>query len=130
MSTGITVTESVSVRHKINRHLMWAEVDATLEPNPGGSVEVIIAIERLRHATGVGWDPVSVDHPYLVAFAEGIERQSTGVGDPPPRVHDVRVTLTEARQHDVDSSEMAFLIIATEWLQLAVDRAGPVVWVP
>ena len=77
----------------------FAVITATAEPNPGGGY-VFESVVRAG----------AVPRAFIKPVSDGIaEAMSNGVLAGYPTV-DVKVTLTDGRTHDVDSSEMAFKI--------------------
>ncbi|MDE0608094.1 MAG: elongation factor G [Acidimicrobiaceae bacterium] len=97
----------------------FAVISATLEPNPGGSYEFESQI------TGG-----AIPKEFIKPVGEGIrEAMSNGVLAGFPTV-DVKVTLTDGKVHDVDSSEMAFKIAGNAWFREVAPRAGPTLLEP
>ncbi|MCY3849790.1 MAG: elongation factor G [Acidimicrobiaceae bacterium] len=97
----------------------FAVISATLEPNPGGAYEFESQI------TGG-----AIPKEYIKPVGEGIkEAMSNGVLAGFPTV-DVKVTLTDGKIHDVDSSEMAFKIAGNAWFREVAPRAAPTLLEP
>ncbi len=97
----------------------FAVISATLEPNPGGAYEFESQI------TGG-----AIPKEYIKPVGEGIrEAMSNGVLAGFPTV-DVKVTLTDGKVHDVDSSEMAFKIAGNAWFREVAPRARPTLLEP
>jgi len=72
----------------------------------------------------------SVPSEYIPAVEKGVEEAlSTGVKAGYPVV-DVRVTLTDGKYHETDSSELAFKIAGSLALQEGIRRAKPVLLEP
>ena len=97
----------------------FAVVTATLEPNPGG---------------GYGFESMirggAIPREFVKSVDEGIqEAMSNGALAGFPTV-DMKVTLTDGRTHDVDSSEMAFRIAGNAWFREVAPRARPVLLEP
>jgi elongation factor G len=91
---------------------------------------------NLEPAPGDGFDFVnkikggSVPSEYIPAVRKGIlEALETGVKAGYPMV-DVRVTLTDGKYHDVDSSEIAFKVAGSLAIKEAAKRAKPVLLEP
>ena len=97
----------------------FAVVKATLEPNPGGEY-------AFESAVSGG----AIPKEFVKPVGDGIrEAMSNGVLAGFPAV-DVKVTLTDGKSHDVDSSELAFKIAGSAWFREAAARAKPVLLEP
>ena len=97
----------------------FAVVTATIEPNPGGQY----VFESTIRAG-------AIPREFIKPFDDGVqEAMSNGVLAGFPTV-DVKVTLTDGRTHDVDSSEMAFKIAGGGWFREVAGRARPVLLEP
>ena len=97
----------------------FAVVTATIEPNPGGQY----VFESTVRAG-------AVPREFIKPVDDGIaEAMSNGVLAGFPTV-DVKVTLTDGRTHDVDSSEMAFKIAGGGWYREVAPKAKPVLLEP
>ena len=98
----------------------FAEVEITLEPTgPGGGYEFIDKVTGGR-----------IPKEYIPSVDAGIQESLTaGVLAGYPTV-DVRVTLTDGKFHDVDSSEMAFKIAGVMAFKEAARKAKPVLLEP
>ena len=97
----------------------FAVVTATIEPNPGGQY----AFESTIRAG-------AIPREYIKPVDDGIrEAMSNGVLAGFPTV-DVKITLTDGRTHDVDSSEMAFKIAGGSWFREVAAKARPVLLEP
>ncbi len=97
----------------------FAVVTATIEPNPGGQY----VFESTIRAG-------AIPREFIKPVDDGIaEAMSNGVLAGFPTV-DVKVTLTDGRTHDVDSSEMAFKIAGGGWFREVAAKAKPVLLEP
>ena len=97
----------------------FAVITATVEPNPGGQY----LFESTIRAG-------AIPREFIKPVDDGIrEAMSNGVLAGFPTV-DVKVTLTDGRTHDVDSSEMAFKIAGGGWFREVASRARPVMLEP
>ncbi|MDE0492844.1 MAG: elongation factor G, partial [Acidimicrobiaceae bacterium] len=97
----------------------FAVVTATVEPNPGGQY----LFESTIRAG-------AIPREFIKPVDDGIrEAMSNGVLAGFPTV-DVKVTLTDGRTHDVDSSEMAFKIAGGGWFREVASKARPVLLEP
>ncbi len=98
----------------------YAEITFNLEPNdPGKGYEFSSEVTGGR-----------IPREYIPAVDNGMkDAMTTGplAGFP---VVDLKVTLTDGRHHDVDSSEMAFKIAATSAFREAARRARPILLEP
>jgi elongation factor G len=102
----------------------------------GGSGQYGVVYIDLEPAPGEGFDFVnkikggSIPTEFIPAVEKGVEEAlENGVKAGYPIV-DVRVTLTDGKYHEVDSSEVAFKIAGSMALQDAVKRAKPVLLEP
>jgi len=97
----------------------FAVVTATVEPNPGGQY----LFESTIRAG-------AIPREFIKPVDDGVrEAMSNGVLAGFPTV-DVKVTLTDGRTHDVDSSEMAFKIAGGGWFREVASKARPVLLEP
>ncbi len=97
----------------------FAVVTATIEPNPGGQY----LFESTIRAG-------AIPKEFIKPVDEGIQdAMSNGVLAGFPTV-DVKVTLTDGRTHDVDSSEMAFKIAGAAWFREVAPKAKPILLEP
>jgi elongation factor G len=102
----------------------------------GGSGQYGIVYINIEPAPGEGFDFVnkikggSIPTEFIPAIEKGVEEAlETGVRAGYPMV-DVRVTLTDGKYHDTDSSEIAFKIAGSLALKEAARRAKPVLLEP
>jgi elongation factor G len=102
----------------------------------GGSGQYGIVYINIEPAPGEGFDFVnkikggSIPTEFIPAIEKGVEEAlETGVRAGYPMV-DVRVTLTDGKFHDTDSSEIAFKIAGSLALKEAARRAKPVLLEP
>ncbi len=102
----------------------------------GGSGQYGIVYINIEPAPGEGFDFVnkikggSIPTEFIPAIEKGVEEAlETGVRAGYPMV-DVRVTLTDGKYHDTDSSEIAFKIAGSMALKEAARRAKPVLLEP
>ena len=102
----------------------------------GGSGQYGVVYIDLEPAPGEGFDFVnqikggSIPSEFIPAVEKGIEEAlDTGVKAGFPMV-DVRVTLTDGKYHDTDSSEIAFKIAGSLALKEAAKKAKPVLLEP
>jgi elongation factor G len=102
----------------------------------GGSGQYGVVYVDLEPAPGEGFDFVnkikggSIPSEFIPAVEKGIEEAlETGVRAGFPMV-DVRVTLTDGKYHETDSSELAFKIAGSLALKEAAKRAKPVLLEP
>ncbi len=97
----------------------FAAVTATLEPNPDGEY----CFESSVRGGGVPREFVkSVDDGVREAMSNGVLAGFPTMG--------VKVTLTDGRSHDVDSSELAFKIAGSAWFRSAARKARPILLEP
>jgi elongation factor G len=102
----------------------------------GGSGQFGVVVINLEPAPGEGFDFVNkikggaIPTEFIPAVEKGIEGAlDTGVKAGYPVV-DVRVTLTDGKYHEVDSSEMAFSIAGSMAFKEAAKRAKPILLEP
>src|SRR5207302_10530217 len=97
----------------------YGVVNIDLEPAPGEGFEFVNKIKG-----------GAVPSEYIPAVKKGVEEAlETGVKAGYPMV-DVRVTLTDGKYHEVDSSEVAFKVAGSLALKEAAKRAKPVLLEP
>src|SRR5215204_626707 len=102
----------------------------------GGSGQYGIVYIDIEPAPGEGFDFVnkvrggSIPTEFIPAVEKGVEEAlENGVRAGYPMV-DVRVTLTDGKYHDTDSSEIAFKVAGSLAFQAAAKRAKPVLLEP
>jgi elongation factor G len=112
------------------------KVEGRLVRQTGGSGQYGIVYINVEPAPGEGFDFVnkvrggSVPTEFIPAVEKGVEdAMSNGPRAGFPLV-DVRVTLTDGKYHDTDSSEIAFRVAGSLALKAAVRRAKPVLLEP
>jgi elongation factor G len=112
------------------------KVEGRLVRQTGGSGQYGIVYIDIEPAPGEGFDFVnkvkggSVPTEFIPAVEKGVEEAM----DNGPRagfpVVDVRVTLTDGKYHDTDSSEIAFRVAGSLAAKAALQRAKPVLLEP
>jgi elongation factor G len=124
----------VSYRETIRGHA--EKVEGRFVRQTGGSGQYGIVYIDVEPAPGEGFDFVnkikggSVPTEFIPAVEKGIEdAMDNGPRAGYPLV-DVRVTLTDGKYHDTDSSEIAFRVAGSMALKSAVQRAKPVLLEP
>ncbi|MBA3840579.1 MAG: elongation factor G [Actinomycetota bacterium] len=112
------------------------KVEGRFVRQTGGSGQYGIVYVSIEPAPGEGFEFVSkirggsVPSEYIPAVEKGVtEALETGVKAGYPMV-DVRVTLTDGKYHDTDSSEIAFKVAGSLALKEAARRAKPVLLEP
>jgi elongation factor G len=112
------------------------KVEGRFVRQTGGSGQYGIVYIDIEPAPGEGFDFVnkvrggSIPTEFIPAVEKGVEEAlETGVRAGFPMV-DVRVTLTDGKYHDTDSSEIAFKIAGSLALQEAAKRAKPTLLEP
>ncbi len=112
------------------------KVEGRFVKQTGGSGQYGIVYIDMEPAPGEGFDFVSkikggsVPIEFIPAVEKGCEEaMETGVRAGYPMV-DVRVTLTDGKYHETDSSEIAFKIAGSLAFQEAAKRAKPVLLEP
>ncbi len=98
----------------------FAVVTATLEPNEPGK-----GYEFISQVTGG-----SIPKEFIGPVDNGIKDAMTSGVLAGFQVVDIKVTLTDGKTHDVDSSEMAFKIAGTMWFKEAAAKGRPVLMEP
>src|SRR5664280_2814284 len=108
------------------------KVEGRLVRQTGGSGQYGIVYINVEPAPGEGFDFInkvkggSIPTEFIPAVEKGVEdAMSNGPRAGYPLV-DVRVTLTDGKSHDTDSSEIAFRVAGSLALKAAVARAKPV----
>jgi elongation factor G len=112
------------------------KVEGRLVRQTGGSGQYGIVYISVEPAPGEGFDFVnkirggSIPTEFIPAVEKGIEdAMDNGPRAGYPLV-DVRVTLTDGKYHDTDSSEIAFRVAGSLALKAAVARAKPILLEP
>ena len=112
------------------------KVEGRFVRQTGGSGQYGIVYINIEPAPGEGFDFVnkirggSIPTEFIPAVEKGVEEAlENGVKAGFPMV-DVRVTLTDGKYHDTDSSEIAFKVAGSLALQEAAKRAKPVLLEP
>jgi elongation factor G len=112
------------------------KVEGRFVKQTGGSGQYGIVYIDVEPAPGEGFDFVNkvkggaIPTEYIPAVEKGVEEAlESGVRAGYPMV-DVRVTLTDGKYHETDSSEIAFKIAGSLALQEAAKRAKPVLLEP
>jgi elongation factor G len=112
------------------------KVEGRFVKQTGGSGQFGIVYIDMEPAPGEGFDFVSkikggaIPTEFIPAVEKGCEEaMETGVRAGYPMV-DVRVTLTDGKYHDTDSSEIAFKIAGSLAFKEAAKRAKPVLLEP
>src|SRR5437763_3277142 len=112
------------------------KVEGRFVRQTGGSGQFGVVNIDLEPAPGEGFDFVNkikggaIPTEFIPAVEKGIEEAlESGVKAGYPMV-DVRVTLTDGKSHDVDSSEMAFQIAGSMAVKEAAKRAKPILLEP
>jgi elongation factor G len=112
------------------------KVEGRLVRQTGGSGQYGIVYIDIEPAPGEGFDFVnkvkggSVPTEFIPAVEKGVEEAMANgprMGFP---VVDVRVTLTDGKSHDTDSSEIAFRVAGSLAAKAALQRAKPVLLEP
>jgi elongation factor G len=112
------------------------KVEGRFVRQTGGSGQYGIVYINIEPAPGEGFDFVnqikggSIPTEFIPAVEKGVEEAlENGVKAGFPMV-DVRVTLTDGKYHETDSSEIAFKVAGSLALQEAARRAKPVLLEP
>jgi len=112
------------------------KVEGKFVRQTGGSGQYGVVYINIEPAPGEGFDFVnkikggSIPTEFIPAIEKGIEESlDTGVKAGYPIV-DVRVTLTDGKYHDTDSSEIAFKVAGSLAFKEAVRRAKPILLEP
>jgi elongation factor G len=124
----------VSYRETIRGHA--EKVEGRFVRQTGGSGQYGIVYIDVEPAPGEGFDFINkikggaVPTEFIPAVEKGVEdAMDNGPRAGYPLV-DVRVTLTDGKYHDTDSSEIAFRVAGSLALKAAVARAKPVLLEP
>jgi elongation factor G len=112
------------------------KIEGRFVKQTGGSGQYGIVYIDMEPAPGEGFDFVSkvkggsIPTEFIPAIEKGCEEaMETGVRAGYPMV-DVRVTLTDGKYHDTDSSEIAFKIAGSLAFQEAAKRSKPILLEP
>jgi elongation factor G len=112
------------------------KVEGRFVRQTGGSGQYGIVYINVEPAPGEGFDFInkvkggSIPTEFIPAVEKGVEEAlENGPRAGYPMV-DVRVTLTDGKYHDTDSSEIAFKVAGSLALKAAVQRAKPVLLEP
>ncbi len=112
------------------------KVEGRFVRQTGGSGQFGVVYINLEPAPGEGFDFVNkikggaIPSEFIPAVEKGVEEAlENGVKAGYPMV-DVRVTLTDGKYHEVDSSEIAFKVAGSLALKEAAKRAKPVLLEP
>jgi elongation factor G len=112
------------------------KVEGRFVRQTGGSGQYGIVYINVEPAPGEGFDFInkikggSIPTEFIPAVEKGVEEAlENGPRAGYPMV-DVRVTLTDGKYHDTDSSEIAFKVAGSLALKSAVQRAKPVLLEP
>jgi elongation factor G len=112
------------------------KVEGRFVRQTGGSGQYGIVYIDIEPAPGEGFDFISkikggaIPTEFIPAVEKGVEEAlENGVRAGYPMV-DVRVTLTDGKYHDTDSSEIAFKVAGSLALQEAAKRAKPILLEP
>jgi elongation factor G len=112
------------------------KVEGRFVRQTGGSGQYGIVYIDIEPAPGEGFDFInkikggSIPTEFIPAVEKGVEEAlENGPRAGYPMV-DVRVTLTDGKYHDTDSSEIAFKVAGSLALKAAVQRAKPVLLEP
>ncbi len=124
----------VSYRETIKGHA--EKVEGRFVRQTGGAGQYGIVYINVEPAPGEGFDFVnkvkggSIPTEFIPAVEKGVEEAlENGPRAGYPMV-DVRVTLTDGKYHDTDSSEIAFKVAGSLALKAAVSRAKPILLEP
>jgi elongation factor G len=124
----------VSYRETIKGHA--EKVEGRFVRQTGGAGQYGIVYVNVEPAPGEGFDFVnkvkggSIPTEFIPAVEKGVEEAlENGPRAGYPMV-DVRVTLTDGKYHETDSSELAFKVAGSLALKAAVSRAKPVLLEP
>src|SRR5215208_2112297 len=112
------------------------KIEGRFVKQTGGSGQYGIVYIDMEPAPGEGFDFVNkikggaIPTEYIPAVEKGVEEAlESGIRAGYPMV-DVRVTLTDGKYHDTDSSEIAFKVAGSLAVQEAAKRAKPVLLEP
>ncbi|MGI8414315.1 MAG: elongation factor G, partial [Solirubrobacteraceae bacterium] len=112
------------------------KVEGRFVRQTGGSGQYGIVYINIEPAPGEGFDFVnkvrggSIPTEFIPAVEKGVEEALVNGPRAGYPMVDVRVTLTDGKYHDTDSSEIAFKVAGSLALKAAVARAKPVLLEP
>jgi elongation factor G len=112
------------------------KVEGRFVRQTGGAGQYGIVYINVEPAPGEGFDFVnkvrggSIPTEFIPAVEKGVEEALENGPRPGYPMVDVRVTLTDGKYHDTDSSEIAFKVAGSLALKAAVARAKPVLLEP
>jgi elongation factor G len=112
------------------------KVEGRFVRQTGGSGQYGIVYINVEPAPGEGFDFVnkvrggSIPTEFIPAVEKGVEEALENGPRAGYQMVDVRVTLTDGKYHDTDSSEIAFKVAGSLALKDAVRRAKPVLLEP
>ncbi len=119
-----TVTAKISAEHTHKKqsggHGQYAKVTLEIEPLPRGS-----GFQFVNRTVGG-----SVPKQYVPAVEHGVQEALHHGVISNNELVDVRVTLTDGKEHPVDSSEMAFKLAGSQALREGIEKAKPVLLEP
>jgi elongation factor G len=120
--TITSTVKGVEGRHKkqTGGHGQFGVCVIDVEPLPRGS-----GFEFENHVVGG-----AISRGYIPAVQKGVEETMSAGGAFGYPVVDVKVTLTDGKEHSVDSSEMAFKVAGRLAFRSAVAQADPVILEP
>ncbi len=124
----------VSYKETITRP---THVDHTFKRQTGGKgqfAHVVIDVEPQERGKGYEFEDKivggAIPREYIPAVSKGIEGALPSAGVAGYPVVDVKVRLVDGSYHDVDSSEMAFSIVASMAIKEAIRKGAPQVLEP
>jgi elongation factor G len=112
------------------------KVEGRFVRQTGGSGQYGIVYINIEPAPGEGFDFInkvrggSIPTEFIPAVEKGVEEAMANGPRAGYPVVDVRVTLTDGKYHDTDSSEIAFKIAGSLAAKAALQRAKPVLLEP
>jgi elongation factor G len=124
----------VSYRETVRRKV--EKVEGRFVRQTGGSGQFGVVYIDLEPAPGEGFDFVNkikggaIPTEFIPAVEKGIEEATENGPRAGYPMVDLRVTLTDGKYHEVDSSEIAFKVAGSLALKEAAQRANPVLLEP